>query len=119
MVRNGQILQMLYRKNLYARVTAAEKDSLLSITTRFLALVDEITLVSPREIEKSEKGEVIAGMKISSILSRLSFRWWLSLQPWMSLRQAEMQVETCMSDEGKEIKCRSNMANGPSVNGEE
>ena len=56
MVRNGQILPMLYRKNLHARVTAAmfsERDSPLSITTpRFLALGDEVTVVSPREMEK-------------------------------------------------------------------
>ena len=75
---------MLYRKNLHARVTAvmlSERDSLLSITTpRFLALGDEITVVSPSEMEKSEKGEVRAGMKISSVLPGLSFIWWLSIQ---------------------------------------
>ena len=84
---------MLYRKNLHVRVTAvmfSEKDSLLSITTpRFLALGDEVTVVR-------------AGMKISSVLSGLSFRWWLSIQLWMSLRQAEIRVETCVSDGEKE-----------------
>ena len=75
---------MLYRKNLHVRVTAvmfSEKDSLLSITTpRFLALGDEVTLASPSEMEKSEKGEVRAGKKISSVLPGLSFRWCLSIQ---------------------------------------
>ncbi|KAJ8244996.1 hypothetical protein COCON_G00236560 [Conger conger] len=99
---------MLYRKNLHARVTVAmflEKDSLLSITTpRFLALGDEVTVVSPSEMEKSEKGEVKAGMKITSVLSGLSFRWWLPIQLWMSLRQVEIRVETSVSDGGKERK---------------
>ena len=78
---------MLYRKNLHAWVTAvmfSERDSLLSITIpRFLALGDEVKVVSPSEMEKSEKGEVRAGMKISYILPGLSFRWWLSIQLWM------------------------------------
>ena len=81
-MRNRQILQMLYRNNLYVRETAvmfSERDSLLSIT-RFLALGDEVTVVSPREMEKSEEGEVRAVMKISSVLPGLSFRWWLSIQ---------------------------------------
>ena len=101
---------MLYRKNLHARVTAvmfSERDnSLLSITTLgFLALGDKVTVVSPSEMEKSEKGEVRAGRKISSLLPGLNFRWWLSIQLWMSLRQAEIRVETCVSDGGKERKC--------------
>ena len=69
---------MLYRKNLHVRVKAVmflERDRLLSITTpRFLALGDEVTVVSPSEMETSEKGEVRAGMKISSVLPGLSFR---------------------------------------------
>ena len=99
---------MLYRKNLHVRVTAvmfSERDSLLSITTpRFLALGDEVTVASPSEMEKSEKGEVRAGKKISSVLPWLSFRWWLSIQLWMSLRQAEIWLETCVSEGGKERK---------------
>ena len=91
-----------------ARVTTvmfSERDSLLSITTpRFLALWDDDMVVSPSEMEKSEKGEVRAGMNISSVLPGLSFRWWLSIQLWMSLRQAEIRVETCESDGGKERK---------------
>ena len=98
---NGQILRMLYRKNLHARVTAvifSERDSQLSITTpRFLVLGDEVTVVSPSEMEKLEKGEVRAGMKISSVLPGLSFRWWLSIQLWMSVGQADIRVETCVS----------------------
>ena len=31
-------------------------------------------------MKKSEKGEVRAGIKISSVLPGLSFRWWLSIQ---------------------------------------
>ena len=89
---------MLYRKNLHVQVTAvifSERESLLSITTpRFLALGDEVTVASPSEMEKSEKGEVRAGKKISSVLPGLSFRWW----------QAEIRVETCVSDGGKERK---------------
>ena len=62
-------------------------EGLLSITTpRILALGNEVTVVSPREIEISEKGEVRAGMNISSVLPGLRFRWWLSIQLWMSLR---------------------------------
>ena len=99
---------MLYRKNLHVRVTAVmflERDSLLSITTpRFLALGDEVTVASPSEMEKSEKGEVRAGKKISSVLPGLSFRWRLSIQLWMSLRQAEFRLETCVSEGGKERK---------------
>ena len=99
---------MLYRKNLHDRVTAvmfSERDSLLSITTpRLLALGDEVTGASPSEMEKSEKGEVRAGKKISSVLSGLSFRWWLSIQLWMSLRQAEIRLETCVSEGKKERK---------------
>ena len=80
----------------------SEKDSLLSITTpRFLALGDEVTVASPSEMEKSEKGEVRAGKKISSALPGLSFRWWLSIQLWMSLRQAEIRLETCVFWRGK------------------
>ena len=86
---------MLYRKNLHVRVTAvmfSERGCLLSITTpRFLALGDEVTVASSSEIEKSEKGEVRAGKKISFVLPGLSFRWWLSIQLWMSLRQADIQ----------------------------
>ena len=93
---------MLYRKNLHARATAvmfSERDSLLSITTlRFLALWDEVTVVSPSEMEKSEKGAVTA------VLSGLSFRWWLSIQLWMSLRHAEFWLETRVSDGGKKRK---------------
>ena len=99
---------MLYRKNLHVRVTAmmfSERDNLLSITTpRFLALGGEVTVASPSEMEKSEKGEVRAGKKISSVLPGLSFRWWLSIQLWMSLRQAEIRLETCVSEGGKERK---------------
>ena len=99
---------MLYRKNLHVRVTAvifSERDSLLSITSpRFLALGDEVMVASSSEMEKSEMGEVRAGKKISSILPGLSFRWWLSIQLWMSLRQAEIRVETCVSDGEKERK---------------
>ena len=99
---------MLYRKKLHVRVTAvlfSERHSLLSITTpRFPALGDEVTVVSPSVMEKSEKGEVRAGMKISSLLPGLSFRCWLSIQLWMSLRQAEIQVDTCVSDGEKERK---------------
>ena len=78
--RLAELSRILYRKNLHARVTAVMfpvRDSLLSITTpRFLALGDEVTVVFPSGIEKSEKGEVRAGMKISSVLPELSFRWW-------------------------------------------
>ena len=99
---------MLYRKNLRVWVTAvmfSERDNLLSITTqRFLAQGDEVTVASPSEMEKSEKGEVRAGKKISSVLPGLSFRWWLSIQLWMSRRQAEIRVETCVSVGEKERK---------------
>ena len=71
-MRDGQILQMLYRKNLHDRVPAAmfwERDSLLSITTlRFLAWGIGVTRVSRREMEKSRRGEVRAGMKIISVI---------------------------------------------------
>ena len=99
---------MLYRKNLHVRITAvmfSERDSLLPNTTpRFLALGDEVTVACTTEMEKSEKGEVRAGKKISSVLPGLSFRWWLSFQLWMSLRQAEIRVEICVSDGGKVVK---------------
>ena len=81
-LRKGHILWMLYRKNLNDWVTAkifSERDSLLSIT-RFLAWGAGITRVSHREIEKSGRGEVSAGMKTISVLPGLSFRWWLSIQ---------------------------------------
>ena len=95
-------------RSLHIRVIAvmfSERDSLLSIITpRFLALEDEVTVASPSEMEKSEKGAVRAGKKISSILPGLSFRWWLSIQLWMSLRQAEIRVETYVSDGEKERK---------------
>ena len=104
-MRNGRIRRMLYRKNLHVQVTAvmfSERDSLLSITTpRFLALGDEVTVASPSEMEKSEKGEVKAGKKISSVLPGLSFRWWLSIQLWMSLRQVEIRLETECVRRGK------------------
>ena len=61
-------------------------------TPRFLALGDEVTVASPSEMEKSEKGEVRAGKKIGSVLPGLSFRWWLSIQLCMSLRQAEIRL---------------------------
>ena len=61
-------------------------------------------MVSPSEMEKSEKGEVRAGMKISSVLPGLSFTQWLSIQLWMSLRLAEIWVQTCVSDGEKERK---------------
>ena len=79
-----------------------EQRAELFTTLRFLALGDEVTVVSPNEMEKSEKGEVRGGMKMISVLPGLSFR--LSIQLWMSLRQAEIQVETCVSDGGKERK---------------
>ena len=94
---------MLYRKNLHVRVTAvmfSERDSLLSITTpRFLALGDEVTVASPSEMEKSEKGEVRAGKKISSVLPGLSFRWWLSIQSiqlWMSQAGRDSGRDLCV-----------------------
>ena len=59
---------MLYRKNLHARVTTAkflEWESLLSIPIpRFLALGAEVTVVSPSEMVKSERGEFGAKMMI-------------------------------------------------------
>ena len=58
-------------------------------------------MASPSEMEKLEKGEVRAGKKISSVLPGLSFRWWLSIQLWMSLKQAQIRVETYVSDGGK------------------
>ena len=57
----------------------------------------EVTVVSHSKIENSERGEVRAGMKISSVLPGLGFRWWLSIQ--MTLRQAEILAETCISGE--------------------
>ena len=86
---------------------------------------EEDMVVSPSQMEKSEKGEVRAGMKISSVLPGLSFRWWLSIQLWMSLRQTEIRVETCVSDGGKERKryhhamSRNDGTKGPSVHREE
>lgn len=57
---------MLYRKNLHERVTAemcSVRDSLLSITTpRFLVEGDGVRMVLPREIERSERGELRAGI---------------------------------------------------------
>ena len=41
-------------------------------------------------------------MMIISALPGLSFRLWLSIQLWMSLRQTEMWAETCVSNEEKE-----------------
>ena len=84
---------MFYRKNLHVRVTAVmflERDSLLSIGMR----LPWLPLVKWKEVR--------AGKKISSVLPGLSFRWWLSIQLWMSLRQAEIRVETCVSDGEKE-----------------
>ena len=79
----------------------SEKDGRLSITTlRLLALGDEGTVVSPSKMEKSVKGKVRAGMKISFILPGLSFRWWLSIPLWVSLRQMEIRGETCVSEGG-------------------
>ena len=81
-------------------------------------------------MEESEKGEVRAGKKISSVLPGLSFRWWLSIQLWMSLKQAEIRVEICVSDGEKERKTwvssvvghamrGDDRTKGPSVYGEE
>ena len=56
---------------------------------RFFALEDEVTVVSPSEMEKSWKGEVRAEIKISYFILGLSFRW-LSIQLWMSLGQSEI-----------------------------
>uniref|UniRef100_A0A0E9XQG4 Uncharacterized protein n=1 Tax=Anguilla anguilla TaxID=7936 RepID=A0A0E9XQG4_ANGAN len=55
-------------------------------------------------MEKSRRLEDGAGMKIISVLPGFSLRWWLSIQLWMSLRQAEMRAETCVSEGGKERK---------------
>ena len=75
---------MLYRKNLHVRVTAV--------------------MFSQRGQPVVNHQEVRAGKKISSVLPGLSFRWWWSIQLWMSLRQAEIQLETCVSEGGKERK---------------
>ena len=58
----------------------------------------------PSGMEKSARGAVRAGMKISCVLPGLRFRRWLSIKLWMSLRQAEMQTKrpVCQMEEGRE-----------------
>ena len=48
-------------------------------------------------MEKSEKGEVRARMKISlSVLPGLSFRWWLSIELWMSQAGRDPGRDLCV-----------------------
>ena len=58
-------------------------------------------MASPSEMEKSEKGEVRAGKKISSVLPGLSFRWWLSIQLWMSPQAGRDSVRDLCVRRGK------------------
>ncbi len=79
--RKGLIFLILYKANLLDRVVLAmwsEKFSLSSITTpRFLAVF---------------KGLMVDEPTISSVLARLSWRWWSFIQQEMSVRQAEKRA---------------------------
>ena len=96
---------------------------------RFLAQGVGISGVSPRETEKSTRGEVRAG--IISVLPGLSFRRWLSTQLWMSLRQVDMRAETwtpvCLKEKNtficiavvRQPMSSNNRVKGFSIEGEE
>ena len=46
-------------------------------------------------------GQAFPGRKSSSVLSRLSLRWWADIQAKISARNAEMRVATWVSEGGK------------------
>ena len=61
------------------------RDSLLSTTTlRFLALGNEITVVSPSEIEKSETGEFRILVYLGALKIRRAAAFWISCSGLMA-----------------------------------
>ena len=71
-------------------------------TLRFLAVVDEDTVMSSAVTSKSIWG-LFPDIRRSSVLLRLSFRWWAVVQVLMSARHSEMRVAIrVLSKEGKE-----------------
>jgi hypothetical protein len=53
-------------------------------------------------MEKSWRGEAFRGLKRSSVLSKLSLRWWADIQAEISVRHAGMRVTTWVKKWGKE-----------------
>ena len=91
--------------NLQERVTAlmfAENDRMLSrVTPRFFALWEGNTVDLSTVMETSWSGQPFPGRKSSSVLTRLSLRWWADIQAEMSARHTEMHVATWVSEGGR------------------
>jgi hypothetical protein len=92
--------------NLQERVTAllfAENDRVLfRFSLSFFALWEGDTLELSTVMERSLSRHAFPGRKISSVLSRLSLRWWADIQAEISDRLSEMRVATWVSEGGKE-----------------
>ncbi len=89
---------MLYKANLQDRAVVAiwsVKLNWSSITTpRFLAVLEGVMVDEPSCIEKLWWSDELAENTSSSVLARLSWRWWSIIQLEMSLRQAAMRAVT-------------------------
>ena len=84
----------------------AENDRVLSrVTQRLFALWEGNTVELSTRMEKSLSEQAFSGRKSSSVLSRLSLRWWANIQAEISARHAEMHVATWVSEEGKDKNC--------------
>ena len=92
--------------NLQERVTTlmiAENDRVKSrVTSRFFPLWDGDTMELSTVNERSWSEQALHGKKSSSILSRLSLRWWVDIHAEISAWDAEMFVNTWVSEVGKE-----------------
>ncbi len=90
--RKGLIFLMLYKAICRAVLAMwSEKFSLSSVTTpRFLAVSEGVMVDEPNWMVKLWWSDGFAGTTSSSVLARLSWRWWSFIQQEMSVRQAEM-----------------------------
>ncbi len=94
--RKGLIFLMLYKANLQDWAFVAifsVKLNWSSITTpRFLVVLEGVMVEEPTCIEKLRWSDGLAETMNSSVLARLSWRWWSFIQLEMSLRQAAMRA---------------------------
>ncbi len=94
--RKGLIFLKLYNANLQdwaVLVMWSEKFSLSLITTpRFLAVFEGVMFDVPNWMVKLWWNDGFAETTSSSVLARLSWRWWSIIQQEMSVRHAEMRA---------------------------
>ncbi len=106
--RKGMIFLMVNKANLQDRavlVMWSEKVSWSSIITpRFLAGFEGVMVDEPNWKVKLWWNDGFAETTCSSVLARLSWRWWSFIQQEMSVRHAEMRAAIVRSSGWNESK---------------